>query len=113
MRSLLFLCVLLVYAGDISGQTIRLGSGSQDKDQLLIIRKDGLSMLIDSKGNIQDKGFPFVKDANTRSIDYDIHGRVRQIGEDRIEYDIHGQVRKGGMDNYFLLFKLIEKYNGK
>src|SRR5690606_12408771 len=96
MRSLLFVCALLVFTGDISGQTIKLGSGSQDKDQLLIIQKDGLSMLIDSKGNIQDKNLPFVKNGNAKSIDYDIHGRVREIGGLRVYYDIHDRVSQVG-----------------
>jgi len=100
MKSFLFLCAMLAFIGNVSAQIIKLGSDNQNKDQLLIIQKDKLKMLIDSKGNIQDRNLPFlnngVNTVNDRSIDYDSRGRVREIGGLRVSYDIHDRVSQVG-----------------
>lgn len=108
-----FLYLLLISAGHLYGQTIKLDTGNQGNNQLLIIETNGSNVLIDSKGNVQDKGLPFGNSTRGNAIHYDIHGRVSRIGDDRVEYDIHSRVNKVGIGSYFLLLKLIEKYNSK
>ena len=114
MKTVLFLFSFFLFSGTLYSQAIKLDLSGKDKDQVFIVQKEGLNVLLNSRGRLQNKnvstfnsnGDKSVKyDLNGRLsnidglvIDYDINGRVRQIGDKRIDYDINNRVRQIGDD---------------
>lgn len=90
------LCVLLIFTGHLFGQTIKLSTGNQDKKQLLLMEINGLIVMIDSKGSVQDKDLSFPKNTSGNSVDYDIRDRVSRIGDMTVDYDIHDRISRVG-----------------
>ena len=112
MKIVLLLFCFSIFSATVYSQAIKLDLSEKDIHNVFIVQKEGLSVRLDSKGQLQNKNVPIIDskvdkavkyDFNGRlseivglPIDYDINGRIRQIGKDRIDYDINDRVRQIG-----------------
>ncbi|WP_207432804.1 hypothetical protein [Sabulibacter ruber] len=91
--TLLVFTFFLLIVGNASAQSSATAFLSERGDISFKVEKTDFHILLSQEGKITG----YAIKANGE-IDYDIHGRVRKIGQVEIAYDIHGRINKIGSE---------------